>query len=444
MARVVVVGGGFAGMATAARLAKLKHDVTLVERSDRLGGALDTVDLDEFSFDLGPNATLLPAVVRDLFRKSGRPLERELDLQPLDLVRSHRFADGTSLDLPGHGRAGQLHAFEALAPGLGLAWVDHVASYGPVWELLRREWFEQAWDPVVSPREVGAVVDARTSLRRRLARDLPDERARLVAGHPATLEGHRLRDVPAWVGLTSYLEQRFGAWTVPTGMAALGEAMASRLATRGVQVLTSTAAVDLRVSGGRLVAVTTAAGDLDADVAVVACDPRRLPALASSVARTVPTTPPALTLLGLDAGRDTWGLEVLDRAQEVVLHPVRRRGATLTLRAGRAPDGATALSVLTRDAAPEDDPVDLLAEHGIDVRAHVVRRTDRSGAELTGHWGGSPSGVLWDGARTARRRLGPRTPVDGVYAAGAHATSGSGLPFAGLTAALVAAAVGPA
>ena len=33
--RVVVVGGGFGGMASAARMAKLGHDVTLLERSGR-------------------------------------------------------------------------------------------------------------------------------------------------------------------------------------------------------------------------------------------------------------------------------------------------------------------------------------------------------------------------------------------------------------------------
>src|SRR5687767_4938081 len=78
MARVVVVGGGFGGLASAARLARLGHEVTLVERSATLGGALATVTSDEgFAWDAGPTTTLLPAVVRDLFRKTGRPLERE-------------------------------------------------------------------------------------------------------------------------------------------------------------------------------------------------------------------------------------------------------------------------------------------------------------------------------------------------------------------------------
>src|SRR5690606_38178791 len=114
VARVTVVGGGFAGMAVSARLAKLGHQVHLLERSTTLGGALATESLDGFTWDSGPTTTLLPAVVRDLFRKSGRPLEREVDLQPLDLVREHRFEDGTHLRLPGGSRAAQVEAFDGL------------------------------------------------------------------------------------------------------------------------------------------------------------------------------------------------------------------------------------------------------------------------------------------------------------------------------------------
>jgi len=73
-----------------------------------------------------------------------------------------------------------------------------------------------------------------------------------------------------------------------------------------------------------------------------------------------------------------------------------------------------------------------------------VTRLDLSPRELVERWGGSPLGVLWEGRGTVRRRLGPRTPIAGVYAAGAHATPGAGLPFVGLSAALVAQVVGPA
>ncbi|RYB96413.1 FAD-dependent oxidoreductase [Nocardioides glacieisoli] len=433
MARVVVVGGGFGGMAAAARLAKLGHDVTLLEQADTLGGALSTVGLDGFAWDAGPTSTLLPAVIRDLFRKSGRPLEREVDLQPLDLVREHRFADGSSLRLPGASRAAQLAAVDGLGAGLGQQWVDHVAAYGETWELLRKEWFERPFDDVVAPRELTALLGARESLEKRLRRTFRDERLRLVAGHRLVMDGHDLRDVPVFAGVDVYLEQRFGAWTVPGGLAALGTAMAERLALRGVTVLTGTPAVDLVVAGGRVSGVRTGAGELPADHVVVAIDPRRLPALASYVRRTMPAIPPVVCHVGLEG-------DVPDLPHEVVLHG----DPLLVVRTGgRAPDGGTAWTVLARGRIAED-VLTALARHGIDVRRQVVARVDRSPRDLVERWGGSPHGVQWQGSRTARSRLGPRTPIEGVLTAGAHATTGSGLPFAGLSAALVAEVVGRA
>ncbi|WP_210648518.1 FAD-dependent oxidoreductase [Nocardioides sp. SYSU D00065] len=441
MARVVVIGGGFAGMAAAARLAKVGHGVTLLERSHRLGGALTTVAQDGFAWDAGPTSTLLPAVVRDLFRKSGRPLERELDLQPLDPVREHRFEDGSTLRLPGGSRAAQLRAFEALAPGLGQQWVDHVATYGDMWELLRKEWFERPFDEDVAPRELVRLLGRRESLHRRLRRTFRDERLRLVAGHPLVVAGHDLRDVPVHAGVEVYLEQRFGAWTVPGGLAALGTAMADRLALRGVTVLTGTSAVDLELRGGRVVAVRTTAGEVDADQVVVAVDPRRLPALVPFVRRTTPALPPVVCHVGLGGPLDVGGATsdlAAGLPHEVVLHG----DPLLVVRTGgRAPEDGAAWTVLGRGRLDED-VLTALARRGIDVRAQVVTRVDRTPRDLVEEWGGSPHGVLWQGPRTSRQRLGPRTPVPGVLAAGAHATTGSGLPFAGLSAALVAEVVG--
>ena len=230
--------------------------------------------------------------------------------------------------------------------------------------------------------------------------------------------------------MTAYVEQRFGAWTVTGGMAALAEALATRLATRKVEVRTSVEVRDLVVRGGRVAAVATDAGEVDADVVVVACDPRRLPALAPLVRRTMPALPPVVVHLGLEG-------DLPDLAHETVLHGSATQ-PQITVRAA-----GTAWTLLGRGRVDED-LVTALVRRGIDVRAQVVTRVDRSPRELVEAWGGSPCGVLWQGRQTAFRRLGPATPIAGVYAAGAHATPGAGLPFVGLSAALVAQLVGPA
>jgi len=184
---------------------------------------------------------------------------------------------------------------------------------------------------------------------------------------------------------------------------------------------------------GRAVAVSTDAGDVDADLVVCAVDPRRLPVLAPHVRRTMPALPPVVCHLGLEG-------DVPDLPHHVVFHG----DPLLEVRTGGlAPDGARAWTLHGRGHLAEDVVV-ALARQGLDLRSRVVTRVDRSPRDLVEAWGGSPLGVLWQGRGTTRQRLGPGTPVPGVYAAGAHAVPGSGLPYVGLSAALVAQAVGPA
>jgi phytoene dehydrogenase-like protein len=216
-------------------------------------------------------------------------------------------------------------------------------------------------------------------------------------------------------------------------MGSLADLLAARLETRGVTVLLSTPALDLTLAGGRAVGVRTEQGLLDADHVVCAIDPRRLPTLRPYVDRTMPAIPPVVCHIGVVG-------EVPDLPDEVVLHG----DPMLVLRTnGTAPAGAHAWTILGRGRLAEDIVV-ALSRSGIRVRDQVELRVDRSPRELVEAWGGSPYGVLWQGRNTVSRRLGPRTPIENVYSAGAHATPGAGLPSVGLSAALVAQVVGPA
>lgn len=432
MADVVVIGGGLGGMASAARLAKLGHEVTLLEAGRTLGGALAPVTQDGFTWQGGPTSLILPAVMRDLFRKSGRALEAELkaDLEPLDVIREHRFEDNTAVRLPGGSVVAQASAFEALDVGLGAIWTAYVDSFNEVWETLRRHYFEVPTAPADRPREVASLLTNRQSLHKRLRREFRDERLAVVAGHPFVAQGHDLRNVPAWMGVEAYLEQCFGGWTVPGGIGALLAALERRLATRKVTVLLDSPARDIVVRAGRAVAVATALGEIKADHIVCAVDPRRLPALAPYVAATMPAIPPVISHLGLEG-------DVPDLPHEIVLHS----DPMLVIRTGGlAPEGHHAWTLHGRGKLAED-MLRALARHKVDVRENVVARVDLSPRELVEGWGGSPMGVMWQGRNTVRHRLGPTTPIEGVYAAGAHATPGAGIHYVGLSAALVAQAV---
>ncbi len=89
--RVVVIGGGFAGLSAAKHLLDAGHDVTVLEGRDRIGGRARTVQLAD-----GPAAELGANWLQQGERNSLLPLARELELglvdtdftSPLDYDRS--------------------------------------------------------------------------------------------------------------------------------------------------------------------------------------------------------------------------------------------------------------------------------------------------------------------------------------------------------------------
>ncbi|WP_255191381.1 NAD(P)/FAD-dependent oxidoreductase [Natronobeatus ordinarius] len=87
--RVLVVGGGLAGLVAARHLAAGGGAVTLFERRPEVGGRVRTLERDGYRFDRGFQVlfTAYPAVTR------------ELDLESLDL---RRFAPGATIARAGH------------------------------------------------------------------------------------------------------------------------------------------------------------------------------------------------------------------------------------------------------------------------------------------------------------------------------------------------------
>jgi UDP-galactopyranose mutase len=289
---VVVVGGSLAGMAAAARLAKAGHPVELYERTATLGGRWAASELPSVGpVDAAPGLLPFPAPWRDLFRKSGRPLEAELArsghaLVPAPPVR-YRFADGTVLSLPTERGAQHATLRAAFGPGPADRWRDLLDELDEVWQTLRPLGLEY---PLEGRRQLPRPVRARLHARRSLAwlaARLDEPHLEALVRSLAHRHGSRPEHTPAWVAVDLSVSRTFGHWhlaaTDPvahpadTGRSSvLVEALTARLALRRVKVHVGTAVQGLEVSGGRVVGVRTAAGSRPAAAVLVTTDPWHL------------------------------------------------------------------------------------------------------------------------------------------------------------------------
>lgn len=235
---VVVLGNTLGGIATAVRLAKSRHRVTLLE-TDPPPTSNESLGFDEV---LG-----FPAPLRDLFRKSGRAFDAELSRSGLALVPAppvtHRFADGSELVLPTE-RGDQADTLTATyGPAVAERWRDLLDEFDRIWQTLRPLGLEgELTSRDQLTKEVRrALMEGRTVAD--LAADMDHPHLSAIITAVAWRQGSTPEKTPARCAVQLALDRKFGRWTmtrddVPVSADTLVEALQQRIRTRRITTRT--------------------------------------------------------------------------------------------------------------------------------------------------------------------------------------------------------------
>jgi phytoene dehydrogenase-like protein len=403
MALIIVVGGGLTGMASAARLAKQGHDVELLEARNRLGGGWASSEQDGRLVDAAPSVIGFPAPWRDLFRKSGRPLESELERSGRSLVPAlparYVFADGAELLLP----ADRGEQYAALSDTYGTvvaeSWRDLLDSLGAVWQALRPLGLEaelrdprglKAARPVLQPRRTLA----------QLASAAPHPHLRAIIRSVAHRLGSIPEQTPGWCAVELAVARTFGRWAVDTGRTSvLVETLEQRLKLRKVKASLGTPVEHIDIAGSRVVGVTAQGLPRRADAVVCTADPWQT--------------------FDLLLPRDVL------RRERRRLRPLRPALAPRITHAPSGPDGA------------EISETVMLTADGVPVVSYV-RPGVRTTHDFTNPRPDPSWGPRWRRASDLSRRPPVTTEVRGLFLAGASSPAGNGPSQVVLSAALAA------
>ena len=490
MSRVVVVGGGIGGLAVAARLARMRHDVTIVERSESVGGKLGEWSRDGFRFDTGPSLVTLPATLRDLFLKTGKPLEDVLDLQPLETLAHYRFPDGTEMDLPNSGAVGIASAFQQAFGGkAGDNWTRFHSRAERMWAVARTPFVES---PLGGPATLASLALRQPAAMWRIApwrslRDVgracfDDPRQVLFLDRYATYTGSDPRRAPAVLSVVPYVEHTFRGWYVAGGLRQIAVAVRERAEQRKVRIITGAEVTRISAEHGRVDGVELKdGGRLEADLVVSDVDAGVLyehllprPELLRPIRRATASLSGFVLMLGLRGEDPMPHHSVLfgsdyDAEMDAVFGPDARPVDDPTIYVSAPPDAAPAghqawfvlVNAPRHGSGPGcfdwDAPgvsaayatriVDLLAARGHDVRDRLLFAEHRTPADLerdTNSPGGAIYGTSSNGWRAAFLRPANRSPVPGLFLVGGSAHPGGGLPMVLMSAAITAELIGRA
>ncbi|KAF8246617.1 phytoene desaturase [Wilcoxina mikolae CBS 423.85] len=98
--KLIRVGAGVGGVATAARLQSAGFSVTVLEKNDFTGGRCSLLQRDGYRFDQGPSLLLLPSLFHETFRDLDTTLENEgAELLKCEPNYTIYFGDGEQVEL---------------------------------------------------------------------------------------------------------------------------------------------------------------------------------------------------------------------------------------------------------------------------------------------------------------------------------------------------------
>ena len=100
MKKIAVIGSGFAGLTSAIELSSKGYDVTIFEKNPTLGGRARKLEIDGFTFDMGPSWYWMPDVFDRFFARHGKKTSNYFKLNKLDPGFSIVFDKNDELVVP--------------------------------------------------------------------------------------------------------------------------------------------------------------------------------------------------------------------------------------------------------------------------------------------------------------------------------------------------------
>lgn len=273
----MVVGGGLGGLAAAIRLAHAGHRVRLLEKNERVGGKLNIVQAEGYTFDTGPSLFTMPWVVRELWASTGRDVGDALDIRPVDPVCRYRWPDGTRFDHRAS-LAELIGEINRLDPHDGPAFFRFMAWAARIYQATSEPFLLAPFEGIrdfVTPRFLrdAPALDPFRTVDGAVRRFFRSPYLHQVFNRYATYNGSSPYRAPATFCIIPYIEFAEGGWYLGGGMYSLARALLDLALELGVEVETGAEVCEVVVDGGQATGVRLADGrTIAADRVVVNVD----------------------------------------------------------------------------------------------------------------------------------------------------------------------------
>lgn len=267
--KAVVIGAGFAGLASALLLRYRGWDVTVLEKNDQPGGRARLWEDRGFRFDMGPSWYLMPEVFERFFDAVGTSVGEQYRLTKLEPQYRVYFENQAPVTIGANPEATK-RLFDTLEPGGGRRLAGYLDSAQAKYDAALNKFLFRnydSWTALADPELLtrGLKLGLLGSLDRFVRRYVTDRRAVQLLEYAMVFLGTSPRQAPAMYSLLSHVDFNLGVSFPEGGMNGVARSMERLARERGVEFLYDHDVTRLAVQRGRVASIETNRATFEAD-----------------------------------------------------------------------------------------------------------------------------------------------------------------------------------
>ena len=272
---IIVIGRGLGGLGAASRLLSAGHNVTILEKRDKLGGRAYVYEQNGFKFDGGPTVITAPFLFDDIWTAAGKKREDYVEFVPCDPF--YRIFDhtGKSFDY-NNDHEFTLKEIDKWSPEDKQGYEDFLATTKPIFD---KGFTDLADKPFLKVSDMLKVapdlirLQSHKNVYKYVSQFIKNDFLRQCFSFHPLLVGGNPFDTTSIYAMIHYLEREWGVHYALGGTGAIVNAFEQLITEQGGKIYLETEVDEILVTNGKATGVRLGNGEIiEADTVVSNAD----------------------------------------------------------------------------------------------------------------------------------------------------------------------------
>ncbi|GGB08646.1 phytoene desaturase [Macrococcus hajekii] len=270
MKKVIVIGAGVAGLASAIRLQHAGYEVEIYEKESLPGGKMHRIKREGYEFDLGPTIVMMPELYREVFELTGRNADDYIPMKKLSPMYSAYFNHGTEKLKVSNDLVQLMELFEGVDEKDAEGFLKYISDLYQRFNIAKHHFLQRPFRESkdfynLSTLTQGLKLRTLGNAENSMAKYIKDKRLRDIISFQTLYIGISPAKSPSLYTIIPMIEFLYGVWFIEGGMHRMATAMADLFIELGGRIHYNAPVNEILIENSRAIGIRTNVGMIYAD-----------------------------------------------------------------------------------------------------------------------------------------------------------------------------------